>query len=64
VILIYLISGSGNFAGSCENITYSDNGDLKALCRNGVKGDSDNWVTINLSMVPPLLAVAIAYIVV
>ncbi|KAL3488560.1 Cyanovirin-N [Aspergillus germanicus] len=39
----------GNFAGSCKNITYSDNGDLKALCRNGVKDDSDNWITINLN---------------
>jgi hypothetical protein len=40
---------SGNFAGSCDSISYSANGDLKALCRNGVKDDSDNWITINLS---------------
>ncbi|KAL2843237.1 Cyanovirin-N [Aspergillus pseudodeflectus] len=39
----------GNFAGSCDSISYSANGDLKALCRNGVKDDSDNWITINLN---------------
>ncbi|KAL2802407.1 Cyanovirin-N [Aspergillus granulosus] len=39
----------GNFGASCESLLYTSNGDLKALCRNGVTRDSDNWITISLN---------------